>query len=132
MNDLEANKNVVTRLFTAFGNADIAQIVDLLHDEATWWVSGSLSISGTYTKAEMEKLLVGMHDLVDGAIKLTPQGFTAEGNRVAAEAESMANTKSGRVYNNLYHFLFEIKDGKVFRVKEYMDPMHVQAVFFEA
>lgn len=132
MNDLEANKNVVKRLFTAFGNADIAQIVDLLHDEATWWVSGSLSISGAYTKAEMEKLLVGMHELVDGAIKLTPQGFTAEGNRVAVEAESMANTKSGRVYNNLYHFLFEIKDGKVFRVKEYMDPMHVHAVFFEA
>lgn len=131
MADLEGNKQVVKNLFSAFGAADIERIVSLLDDDATWWVSGTLSISGTYTKPEMEKLLVAMHELVDGSIKLTATAFTAEGDRVAVEAESLAHTKTGRTYQNLYHFLFQMKNGKVLRVKEYMDPMHVHAIFFE-
>ncbi|HJW56067.1 MAG TPA: nuclear transport factor 2 family protein [Burkholderiaceae bacterium] len=132
MSEVESNKELVKRLFAAFGAGDIKQIVSLLDDEATWWVSGTLSISKAYTKPEFEQLLVGMHDLVDGTIKLTPKAFTSEGNRVAVEAESFAKTKTGRTYQNLYHFLFETRNGKILRTKEYMDPMHVQAVFFDA
>lgn len=130
MSTTESNKEVVKSLFAAFGDRNIKQIVGLLDDEATWWVSGNLSISKTYTKPEFENLLIGMHELVDGAIKLTPRGFTAEGERVAVEAESLAKTRTGRTYKNLYHFLFEFRNGKVLRVKEYMDPMHVNEVFF--
>lgn len=132
MDDIESNKELIRRFFVAFGTGDVKQIIGFLDDDATWWVSGSLSISGTYPKAEFKKLLVGMHELVNGPIKLTPLTFTAEGNRVAVETESLAHTKTGRTYKNLYHFLFETKNGKLLRIKEYMDPMHVNDVFFEA
>ena len=37
---------------------------------------------------------------------------------------------NGRIYNNLYHFLFVVRDGKVLQVKEYLDTMHTNDVFF--
>lgn len=44
------------------------------------------------------------------------------------EAESFTKTRDGRTYNNLYHFLFLVRDGKVAGVKEYLDTMHTNAV----
>ena len=36
---------------------------------------------------------------------------------------------NGKVYNNLYHFVFEIEDGTIKSIKEYMDTQHVQDTF---
>lgn len=52
------------------------------------------------------------------------------GYRVAVTAESRGDHKSGKKYNNHYHFLFFIKDGKISRVKEYFDTEH--AMWLEA
>ena len=40
---------------------------------------------------------------------------------MAAEVESYAPVTNGNVYNNHYHMLFEIRDGKIAVVKEYAD-----------
>jgi ketosteroid isomerase-like protein len=53
---------------------------------------------------------------------------TAEGNRVAIEAESSATLMNGNVMNQVYHFLFEIKSEKVYKVREYIDTAHGAAV----
>ena len=47
--------------------------------------------------------------------------MTAEENRVAAEVNGEAVHASGETYNNQYHFLLIIKDGKILELKEYMD-----------
>jgi ketosteroid isomerase-like protein len=49
---------------------------------------------------------------------------------VAVETESYAALNNGNVYNNLYHFLFVVHDGKLFEVKEYLDTIHTNNVFF--
>ena len=48
-------------------------------------------------------------------------GITAEGDRVAVEVESRFHTVNGALYNNRYHFLFVIRDGKIVRFNEYLD-----------
>jgi uncharacterized protein len=53
---------------------------------------------------------------------------TAEGDRVAVEAESHAKMKSGKLYQNKYHFLLTIRDGKIQGVKEYLDTAHADEV----
>ena len=68
-------------------------------------------------------------DVEGGAIRLTPEALIAEGDRVAAETESYAELKNGRVYNNHYHFVFEVRDGKIHSVKEYLDTEHTRAIF---
>ena len=48
-------------------------------------------------------------------------GITAEDERVAVEISGEAIHASGEKYNNQYHFLLRIKDGKILELKEYMD-----------
>jgi uncharacterized protein len=58
-------------------------------------------------------------------IRFTIQAMTAEGERVAVEAESEGMHVSGRLYSNQYHFLFRFREGKVVEFKEYMDTERV-------
>ncbi len=58
-----------------------------------------------------------------------PLAFTAEGERVAVETESYSEMNNGKVYNNLYHFVFVVRDGKIHEVKEFLDTEHTRAVF---
>jgi hypothetical protein len=51
--------------------------------------------------------------------------MTAEGDRVAVEAESKARLANGTLYHNRYHFLFVVRDGRIQVVKEYLDTLHV-------
>ncbi len=129
MSSTEDNKALIRRFMAAFSAGDFTAVLGMLDDEATWWVAGTMPISGTYSKEAFTKLLGEVRESVDGPIVLTPHAFTAEGNRVAVETESLAHTKTGRTYNNFYHFLFEVRNGKVLRVKEYLDTMHTNAVF---
>ena len=128
MSTVDANKALIRRFMAAFSSGDYKTVLGMMDDEATWWVAGSIPLSGTYTKDAFAKLLEGMGGIIEGAIALTPKAFTAEGDRVAVETESLAHTKNGRTYNNFYHFLFEIRGDKVLRVKEYLDTMHTNDV----
>ena len=65
---------------------------------------------------------------IDGGLRVTPTGLTAEGDRVAVEAESFAKMKNGKTYQNKYHFLFIVRDGKIQSVKEYLDTIHANEV----
>jgi hypothetical protein len=127
----KTNKAIVKKFLETFSRGDVAGVIEGLHDNATWWVSGTMQgLSGTYTKQQMGELLKGVKDYYkQGALKITPSRMIAEDNLVATEAESYAELQNGRVYNNLYHFVFEIADGKILRVKEYMDTQHAFATF---
>lgn len=127
----EANKAVVTEFMEVFSRGDVDAILGFLTDDATWWVAGTIDgISGEKDKAAFGEMLGGLSTLTTaGAIALTPKALTAEGDRVAAETESYAEMSNGRVYNNLYHFVFELSDGRIRRVKEYLDTEHTRAVF---
>lgn len=125
------NKQLVADFMSDFSTGDVTRILSYLSDSATWWVAGTLEgVSGTKAKAEFGEMLAGLSGLtVTGAIKLTPLAWTAEGDRVAVETESYSELKNGRVYNNLYHFVFEVRDGQIQSVKEFLDTEHTRAIF---
>lgn len=126
-------KTVVADFLSTFSTGQVDAILAGLADGATWQVSGGVpGLSGTYAKEELGALLRGAVALYrEGALRITPTGMIAEGNKVAAEAESFATLTNGRVYNNRYHFLFEVAGDKVLRVTEYMDTMHAWDTFFK-
>jgi ketosteroid isomerase-like protein len=94
--------------------------MSMLTDDVEWWVPGR----GTMSKADFLELAGGFQSLVEGKISLTVDGVTAEGDRVAVEAESHGELKNGKIYNNTYHFLFVFRDGKICLSKEYNDSAH--------
>eukprot|EP00456_Euglypha_rotunda_P031677 TRINITY_DN2462_c0_g1_i11.p1 TRINITY_DN2462_c0_g1~~TRINITY_DN2462_c0_g1_i11.p1 ORF type:complete len:189 (+),score=11.47 TRINITY_DN2462_c0_g1_i11:186-752(+) len=125
---IESNKQTVTRFLELFSSGDVENTMAMFTEDATWWVAGTMPISGTYDKAQFTKLLSGVLDTCTGPIQIKPLAFTVEGERVALEAESYTQTKNGRTYNNFYHFLFKVREGKIAGVKEFLDTMHTNAV----
>lgn len=127
----ESNKALVAEFMEVFSAGDVKNVLSYLSETATWWVGGNVEgISGTKNKTEFGEMLGGLSQFTKtGAIRLTPLAWTAEGERVAVETESYSELSNGRVYNNLYHFVFEVRDGKIQRIKEFLDTEHTRAVF---
>ena len=126
------NKAIVSDFLATFSRGDVAGVLQKMADDATWWVSGTVQgFSGTYEKSTFGALLEGVKTVYkNGAMQFKPISMVAEGRFVAVEASSYAELTNGRIYSNRYHLLFEIRDGKVLRVKEYMDTQHAHSVFF--
>ena len=127
----EANKGLVLGLFEDMSAGNVEAALGALADNATWWVAGdpkNFPLAGTMPKAEFAKLFGGIGEAMPKGLKITPKGVTAEGNRVAVEAESYGELANGKVYNNHYHFMVECEDGKITAVREYLDTMHAKEI----
>jgi ketosteroid isomerase-like protein len=124
----EDSKRIVLGFFENLNAGNAAAALDALADSATWWIQGNFPLSGTRTKAQFVELLGQLGAAIDGALSLRVKGVTAEGDRVAVEAESFAKMKNGKTYQNRYHFLCEVRSGKIQAVREYLDTMHANEV----
>ena len=132
---IEENKQVVSEWFARLSAGDLAGALDMLSEDATWWIAGGIEQtpgSGEHTKEQARKLLSGMGRQLKDGLRMTVHGMIAEGDRVAAEATSRGELRSGKVYANEYHFALTLRDGKITRVREYMDTKHVEATWFQA
>jgi len=125
----DTNKQIVEKFFQDFTAGRMEAVLGAMNEEATWWVAGHFPLSGKKTKKEFQALLAGIGDALPGGIKITPVSMIAEGDKVAVEATSAAeNVKNGKSYRNQYHFLIELKNGKIHAVREYLDTMHANDV----
>ncbi|MBB3047208.1 hypothetical protein FHR99_001444 [Litorivivens lipolytica] len=122
------NKEVVSAFFDAMNRGDVPGFVELYDDAGSVWTSGNTLISGTLTKDQINAGAGAIFEAFPKGLTFTVHGMTAEGDRVAVEAESNGEHVSGKHYRNLYHFLFEMKDGKVLKLKEYMDTEQITDV----
>ncbi|MDB6061969.1 MAG: hypothetical protein JWM78_2072 [Verrucomicrobiaceae bacterium] len=64
-------------------------------------------------------------------IKIWIESMTADEDRVAVEAKSHGELKNGKLYENAYHFLFKLRDGKLFSAREYSCSHLAQECFGE-
>lgn len=130
----EENKALVSEVFACFTANDIAGALDRMADDVTWWISGKpehLPAAGVYNKEKIGGLFYRMDGQLKHGLKMTVKGLVAEGDKVAVEMESYGELRNGRVYNNEYHMLMTIRDGKISEVREYLDTQHVFATWFQ-
>ena len=93
----EDNKKVVMSFFENFTAGKAEAALGQMADTATWTVMGrpeNFALAGTKTKAQFTELLKGIGAAMPKGLRLTPKALTAEGDRVAVEAESMANMRT--------------------------------------
>jgi ketosteroid isomerase-like protein len=115
----------------------LARAFEVVAEHVAWWVpddtkppGSRLPFAGTKTKAQYRDQVVGA--IVQGfrapedRLRFTVLDMVAEGDRVAAEVASDGLHASGKRYQNRYHFLFTVTDGRIVAVKEYMDTLHLQ------
>ena len=90
-------------------------------DDSIIWTAGDNAIGGTRTKKEIVEFAKGILAAFPNGITFNITGMTAEADRVAVEVSGESIHASGQSYNNKYHFLLIIRDGKIIQLKEYMD-----------
>lgn len=125
---VEDNKRLVREFCAHFGTSNADGLIDGMTEDATWWVNGKphlFSGVGTKTKAEIGAMLRNMLSAYADGLDMTLINMIGEGDDVAAEARSYAKTKTGKIYQNEYFFLFRFSGGKIASVREYTDLMHV-------
>lgn len=119
------NKVIVDQFFNDITSGNIESAFALVSENARWWVPGNLPFSGTKTKSEYLKIVNMITRGFPTGFSLKVTDLIAEGDKVAAEVVSEGRHINGKNYNNHYHFLFRIKEGKFVEVKEYMDTLHL-------
>jgi ketosteroid isomerase-like protein len=122
------NKHIAENYLKALGAGDMDTIRNLLADDAQWIVPQDPSLSpvaGAHDRADLLKLIGNFKRRIPNGVTFTVIGMTAEGERVAVEATSQADTVVGP-FHNQYHFLFVIRQGKIVIGKEYLDSLLMQ------
>lgn len=115
MADVEHNRCVALRMLERIAAGVIDE--ELVTPDVYWWVPGV----GDMSREAFTQLVAQFSALLEGEGRMEVRGITAEGDRVAVEAESFFTLKGGRPYNNTYHFLFLFRDGRICCAKEYND-----------
>jgi uncharacterized protein len=130
----EHNKKLASDFFARFDANDIAGALDAMTDDATWWIAGKPEkqpAAGPHSKDQIARLFHNMAGRLKDGLRMTVKSAIAEGDKVALEVESYGELRNGRIYNQEYHMLMTIRDGKVSAVREYLDTQHVFAIWFE-
>lgn len=127
------NKKVIRDYFDALGKGDFPTALGYFAEDITWWVLPSSPLAGTYVGKNAVLDLFGKGTgLYDASVPLQPEvvGLVAEGDKVACELIISGRTAKGQDYKNHYHFLFEVKGGKITGAKEYVDTLYAQRTLF--
>jgi ketosteroid isomerase-like protein len=127
-NEVERNKALARQFFDALTASDVPAIVAAYADDGYVETMGQTLISGRSGKAQIQQAAGQVLGAFPQGIRFVIHEMTAEGDRVAVEAESFAIHASGKPYNNKYHFLMRFRDGKLLQFKEYMDTEMVTEV----
>lgn len=104
---------------------------DRVADDATWRLIArgrTYPYPSEYTKASYRRLVEGSAQTFPNGLRFTITATTAEPDRVAVEAESYGHTRDGQLYNNLYHLLVQLGEGRIRSVREYLDSGHATEV----
>ncbi len=123
-------RHAVTQTLTRFETdwRDPDKVLEYVHDEVDWWVPGDIAVSGHRDRAALRRMVEGLPNYSDTGMMFRPTGFLIEGDRAAVEAESCVQFRDGREYRNHYHLLFEFRDGKIWRCKQYFDTHHAARI----
>lgn len=133
MGNLEDNKNIVNEYFDAVNRGNEEDISNLLTDD---FVFMSMYRKPEYLRFKWNKeRFVAQAGIMSSQMKkpivVTPGTMTAEDDRIAVEAESYGEMKNGKIYDNIYHFLFKLRNGKITEVREYSCSYTAHEVFGE-
>ncbi|WP_019928533.1 nuclear transport factor 2 family protein [Nocardia sp. BMG111209] len=123
------NRAIVRAAWRAFASHDAEQIAPVFTADAEWLAPAgnatAIALDGPshmigreaithFLAQEFSRLFVD-----DVAVEF--HGFYVDGDRVIVEETMSATLANGNTYRNDYCLIFELRDGLIHRVREYMD-----------
>ena len=127
------SKAVLERYVAAIEAGDDDAIRDCFAEDATWRLDGDLPISGTWRGRNTilgEFLATAWSHYEPGSVAIEITGIIAEGDRAVMQWTSRARTTAGRPYENRCIGVFDVRDGRIASVHEYMDTLYAHNTAF--
>ena len=105
----------------------------LLHDEVSWIPQvKDIPGAGEYRgkKGVIDEFLAPVRGMfAPGDPKTTVSQILSKGPLVMAESVGRGKLQDRRTYENRYAWAIEVRDGKVYAIREYMDSHYVAKLF---
>lgn len=123
------SERLVLRFFGTLSAGDLEGVRRMLHEQATWTpqvraVPGAGIHRGP--SGIVDDFLTPIRGLFKpGDPKILVDSIASRGNFVMIESHSGGCFADGRPYENLYAWAVEVKDGKIFALREYFDSHYV-------
>jgi ketosteroid isomerase-like protein len=130
--NIEDNKRMACDFLQALSVHDPVRGGALLHEDLVYWTAGKKHLfpyAGERNREEFVAYLATPTVFTGGGSRMTPLVLTGEDDRVSMTAEAVGELADGRVYTNVYHYLFTFRDGKIVEVREYMDTQSAAEFF---
>ena len=126
----EANKQLIREGFDRW-TAGTGSFFDLLAEEVRWTISGSSSLSKTYTSKQqlLDEVIVPLNELLSQKIVPTVRELYAEGNMVIAIWDGKATAFNGDPYNVSYAWFMQLEKGKIVKVTAFLDTKDFDLIF---
>ena len=123
------NRAVVQAAWRAFASHDAQQITGFFTEDAEWRAPEG---NATAVALDVPSHMVGRDAIARflaedfprlfvGDVAVDFRGWHADGDRVVVEETMSATLANGRRYTNDYCLVFELRDGLIHRVREYLD-----------
>jgi uncharacterized protein len=119
---MNGNLAIAQKYLERVANLDIQGAFTLLADDAIFYGPDGQPFDKTIMKS-----LFGPGSQLINPIEQQIVGTTCEGDRVAVEATGKTVLANGNTYRNVYHFLFEVRGGKIVTFKEYCNTKAIEA-----
>jgi ketosteroid isomerase-like protein len=126
-------KSVARAYFAAVNEGHLTDaLLDFMTDDVTWWIQKASPSAGTYEgKAGVRRLFSIDSPIFSAPLCVEILRMVGEGDTAVVEAEIRTKNKDGKPYENQYTFWIEVRDGKICRVREYLDTLYAQQVLFD-
>jgi uncharacterized protein len=126
-------KEVVLNYMEVLNTGDMEALRGFFLPDAIWTLAGDLPLSRSWHGPEqiLDEFIPAMFArLVPETVELEFEGLIAEGQRVFAEWNTRAQTRSGHSYDQHCLAVFTIRDGRIAEVREYLDTLHAHRAVF--
>jgi len=127
--DDSSNVETLKRYFGALQRGDKETMASILADDARYWILPGTEFSGDYDKPSFLGLVDKLVEAQAAPLQLQYDVITAQDDRVAIVVRGHMPLKTGGSYDNIYHWLFTFRDGKIVDMKEFSDTMAVRQAF---
>ncbi|WP_441246902.1 nuclear transport factor 2 family protein [Kitasatospora sp. McL0602] len=121
-------KETVQRYLRAIAERDAPAVIELLAEDAEFWISGEHAVSGSFRgrDAVLGGFLLPMGELFDPEADYTidVSSLIADGDKVAVECVSRSVTRAGRPYENHIVSVYTVRDQQIAGMREYFDTQH--------
>lgn len=126
---MTTNRDAALAWLDAVQRGDAEAYRDTMTEDAIHEVMGSSLASGVLNRDQSSKLVGQLVRSFTDGIRFEVDAVTADEDRVAVMMHGFADLPTGDTYNNVYHVLFRVRDGKVSHIYEFADTKLVDETF---